>query len=39
MGNGDNRKSLKMRRRSAQNALKARIKRRAVATKAARKRK
>ncbi len=37
MGNGDNRNSLKMRRRSAQKALKTRIKRRAVATKAARK--
>ena len=36
MGNGDNRKSLKMRRRSAQNALKARQKRHAAATKQAR---
>ena len=36
MGNGDNRKSLKMRRLAGQKALKARIKRRAEAVKLAR---
>ena len=36
MGNNDNRKSLKMRRRSGQNKLKARMKRAAEAARASR---